>query len=47
MAELPSDSDLREGVDTAVGACSGTTLIAKHETDTGFREHLSGRLPDQ
>ena len=53
MAELPSDSDLREVVDTVVGACSGTTLIAKHETerpvksDTGFREHLSGWLPDQ
>ena len=53
MVELPSDIDLREAVDTVVGACSGTTLIAKHETerpvetDTGFREHLSGRLSDQ
>ena len=53
MAKLPSDIDLREVVDTVVGACSGTTLIAKHEaerlveTDAGFRERLSDRLSDQ
>jgi len=53
MAELPSDIDLREVVDTVAGVYSGTTLITKHETerpvetDTGFRGHLSGRLPDQ
>lgn len=51
--ELPSDSDLREAVDTVVGAYPGTTLTAKHETerpvetDTGFRKHLSDRLSDR
>jgi hypothetical protein len=51
--ELPSDIDLREVVDTVVGAYPGTTLTAKHETehpvetDTGFRKHLSDRLSDR
>ncbi len=52
-AELPTDTDLREVVDTVVGAYPGTTLSAKHETerpvetDTGFRKHLSDRLSDR
>ncbi|WP_324665322.1 bacterio-opsin activator domain-containing protein [Haloarcula sediminis] len=52
-AELPTDSDLREVVDTVVGAYPGTMLSAKHETerpvetDTGFRKQLSDRLSDR
>jgi len=52
-AELPTDIDLREVVDTVVGAYPGTTVTAKHETerpvetDTGFRKHLSDRLSDR
>ncbi|MDS0259786.1 helix-turn-helix domain-containing protein [Haloarcula sp. S1CR25-12] len=52
-AELPTDIDLRDVVDTVVGAYPGTTLTAKHETerpvetDRGFREHLSDRLSDR